>query len=203
MPHVTPSDDAQADPPAVGLDVEWKPAVSAHRKTKASIFQLATRENVYVLDMLTLGADGAPTDNASDATNADATATLAHATTHPDVAFAKETPTGLTATGGAPDGATTSTCAVLNATIAALFTAKHIVKLGVGFSQDLKLLASSYPHLTGFASLTALLDAADLMRVCRVFRTPKLCVPDTRDERYSHDTQVFSTLLISIFISWF
>eukprot|EP00041_Stephanoeca_diplocostata_P035465 m.1253231 g.1253231 ORF g.1253231 m.1253231 type:complete len:1429 (+) comp24704_c1_seq14:245-4531(+) len=124
-----------ASPPAVvGLDVEWKPTLSSHHKTKASIFQLATRENVYVLDLLKLGS-------------------------------AETKPAGSAQVG---DSTAESHVALLNRTITALFSSEHVIKLGVGFSQDLKMLASSYPGVIGFTSLTALLDAADLLRIMSV-----------------------------------
>ncbi len=94
----------------LGFDCEWRPAFIKFTQYPVSIFQIATRSCVYILDLIALNGS-----------------------------------------------------ALLDQKLSAVFLNSSIIKVGLSFAEDRKLLIKSYPHVSAFEG--AIMAYGDLQRM--------------------------------------
>lgn len=60
--ELTPNSQTPQKAPIIGVDAEWKPAMGLLQKTRLSLIQMATRDKVYLFDVLKLSETITPED---------------------------------------------------------------------------------------------------------------------------------------------
>ena len=149
-----------------GVDAQTKTHTSSHTpaapafRERASILQIATREEVFLMDLCALCRDDADADNEKNPNH--------HTHTHKDTHTHVQPPFDDTITTPSPTDTHTHThtqsslCALFDATLTPLFRHPYVLKLGFGFASDKKILCQSYTHIQAFKCVCALLELGDL-----------------------------------------
>jgi hypothetical protein len=128
----------------VGLDCEWRPSSSwsGDDDHPVATLQLATREEVFVIDMQTLCSG----DNTGSGTHTNPMNVNSHSDRFPVRVIETEAEAAL--------------CAALGE----LFTHRHIAILGFSVGVDLQKLAASFPQMPCFGRVMNVVDLAPLTR---------------------------------------
>jgi hypothetical protein len=139
-------------PRVVGLDAEWRPTSG----TPVAVLQIATRHEVFLVDMITLMADGGggkeqPRQPASTEPPPPTTTTTIDSASTTEAAAPDPSSSLPPSSSATPATKTTTTIVagsvLLDEFLGELLSSASVLKLGFGFGYDLSRMQRSYPNL--------------------------------------------------------